>query len=255
MDAISVHTTLRSWGSRARSRAWRPIRRSQDPEQSPGPRRELACARTGDGCVHWNRCVEGSAGHLRPPKRRDLRRHARRRRPRASCRAPAHACSCAGRARGDGRIRDRGRKRSPRRICPWRLSIRVRSATSPVRPASSPRPIVSTPPRIARRKDGRLSTPYRPLRRGHPPARAARGRRRSPGAGRTGGAPAAGHRDDRGGEKPPSSRGQPRVLKAIDRHVDVLQAELSELDRDIDGAIRKAPPGRPTPTFWPACLE
>jgi hypothetical protein len=45
------------------------------------------------------------------------------------------------------------------------------------------------------------------------------------------------------------------VLKAIDRHVDVLQAELSELDRDIDGAIRKAPPGRPTPTFWPACLE
>jgi transposase len=35
--------------------------------------------------------------------------------------------------------------------------------------------------------------------------------------------------------------GQPRVLKAIDRHVDVLQAELSELDRDIDGAIRKSP--------------
>ena len=35
--------------------------------------------------------------------------------------------------------------------------------------------------------------------------------------------------------------GQPRVLKAIDRHVDVLQAELSELDRDIDGAIRNSP--------------
>ena len=35
--------------------------------------------------------------------------------------------------------------------------------------------------------------------------------------------------------------GQPRVLKAIDRHVDLLQAELSELDRDIDGAIRKSP--------------
>jgi transposase len=35
--------------------------------------------------------------------------------------------------------------------------------------------------------------------------------------------------------------GQPRVLKAIDRHVDVLQAELSERDRDIDGAIRKSP--------------
>ena len=34
--------------------------------------------------------------------------------------------------------------------------------------------------------------------------------------------------------------GQPRVLKAIDRHVDLLQAELSELDRDIDGAIRKS---------------
>ncbi len=35
--------------------------------------------------------------------------------------------------------------------------------------------------------------------------------------------------------------GQPRVLKAIDRHVDLLQVELSELDRDIDGAIRKSP--------------
>jgi transposase len=35
--------------------------------------------------------------------------------------------------------------------------------------------------------------------------------------------------------------GQPRVLKAIDRHVGVLHAELSELDRDIDGAIRKSP--------------
>jgi transposase len=34
--------------------------------------------------------------------------------------------------------------------------------------------------------------------------------------------------------------GQPRVLKAIDRHVDLLQVELSELDRDIDGAIRKS---------------
>ena len=34
--------------------------------------------------------------------------------------------------------------------------------------------------------------------------------------------------------------GQPRVLKAIDRHVDLLQAELSELDRDIDSAIRKS---------------
>jgi len=34
--------------------------------------------------------------------------------------------------------------------------------------------------------------------------------------------------------------GQPRVLKAIDRHVDLLQVELSELDRDIDAAIRKS---------------
>jgi transposase len=34
---------------------------------------------------------------------------------------------------------------------------------------------------------------------------------------------------------------QRRVLKAIDRHVDLLQVELSELDRDIDGAIRKSP--------------
>jgi hypothetical protein len=49
--------------------------------------------------------------------------------------------------------------------------------------------------------------------------------------------------------------GQPRVLKAIDRHVDLLQTELSELDRDIDGAIRRAPPGRPTPISWPACPE
>jgi transposase len=35
--------------------------------------------------------------------------------------------------------------------------------------------------------------------------------------------------------------GQPRVLKAIDRHVDLLLAELSELDRDIDSAIRRSP--------------
>jgi transposase len=34
--------------------------------------------------------------------------------------------------------------------------------------------------------------------------------------------------------------GQPRVLKAIGRHVDLLQAELSELDGDIDGAIRNS---------------
>ena len=41
--------------------------------------------------------------------------------------------------------------------------------------------------------------------------------------------------------------GQPRVLKAIDRHLDLLQAELSELDRDIDSAIRKSPAWRPRP--------
>jgi len=34
---------------------------------------------------------------------------------------------------------------------------------------------------------------------------------------------------------------QPRVLKAIDRHVELLQAELSDLDREIDGAIRNSP--------------
>jgi transposase len=34
---------------------------------------------------------------------------------------------------------------------------------------------------------------------------------------------------------------QTRVLKAIDRHVDLLQAELAELDRDIDASIRKSP--------------
>ena len=38
--------------------------------------------------------------------------------------------------------------------------------------------------------------------------------------------------------------GQLRVLKAIDRHVDLLQAELSELERDIDGAIRNSPAWR-----------
>jgi transposase len=47
--------------------------------------------------------------------------------------------------------------------------------------------------------------------------------------------------------------GQPRVLKAIDRHVDLLQAELSELEGDIDARSARAPPGRPTPTFWPVC--
>jgi transposase len=34
---------------------------------------------------------------------------------------------------------------------------------------------------------------------------------------------------------------QGRVLKAIDRHLELLQSELSELDRDIDGAIRNSP--------------
>jgi transposase len=34
---------------------------------------------------------------------------------------------------------------------------------------------------------------------------------------------------------------QPRVLKAIDRHLALLQAELSELEGDIDGAIRNSP--------------
>jgi transposase len=34
---------------------------------------------------------------------------------------------------------------------------------------------------------------------------------------------------------------QRRVLRAIDRHLELLQSELSELDADIDGAIRKSP--------------
>ena len=34
---------------------------------------------------------------------------------------------------------------------------------------------------------------------------------------------------------------QGRVLKAIDRHLELLQSELCELDGDIDGAIRKSP--------------
>ncbi len=34
---------------------------------------------------------------------------------------------------------------------------------------------------------------------------------------------------------------QHRVLRAIDRHLELLQIELSELDRDIDGAIRNSP--------------
>ena len=34
---------------------------------------------------------------------------------------------------------------------------------------------------------------------------------------------------------------QPRVIRAIERHLAVLQAELSELDGGIDDAIRKTP--------------
>jgi len=34
---------------------------------------------------------------------------------------------------------------------------------------------------------------------------------------------------------------QSRVLRAIERHLELLQSELCELDRDIDGAIRKSP--------------
>jgi transposase len=37
------------------------------------------------------------------------------------------------------------------------------------------------------------------------------------------------------------SASQPRVIRAIDRHLVLLQNELSELDGDIDGAIRKSP--------------
>ena len=40
---------------------------------------------------------------------------------------------------------------------------------------------------------------------------------------------------------------QYRVVRAIERHLAVLQAELSELDGDIDGRSVKAPPGRPMP--------
>jgi transposase len=34
---------------------------------------------------------------------------------------------------------------------------------------------------------------------------------------------------------------QRRVLRAIERHLELLQSELSELEEDIDGAIRKSP--------------
>jgi transposase len=34
---------------------------------------------------------------------------------------------------------------------------------------------------------------------------------------------------------------QRRVIRAIERHLALLQAELSELEGDIDGAIRKTP--------------
>ena len=34
---------------------------------------------------------------------------------------------------------------------------------------------------------------------------------------------------------------QRQVLRAIDRHIELLQSELSELEQDIDGAIRKCP--------------
>ena len=34
---------------------------------------------------------------------------------------------------------------------------------------------------------------------------------------------------------------QRRVVRGIDRHLELLQTELSELDRDIDGAIRGSP--------------
>src|SRR4029077_12355986 len=40
---------------------------------------------------------------------------------------------------------------------------------------------------------------------------------------------------------------QPRVIRAIERHLAVLQAELSELDGGIDDAIRKTRLGRPMP--------
>ena len=81
----------------------------------------------------------------------------------------------------------------------------------------------------------------RPLRRRHSSARPARRGRRSPGAGRAGGRRRQVIEMIVAEKNRRRLAGQPRVLKAIDRHVDVLQAELSELDRDIDGAIRKSP--------------
>ena len=76
--------------------------------------------------------------------------------------------------------------------------------------------------------------PIRPLAQPSPTTKP----RRSANCGR---APAAGHRDDRGGEKPPSSRGPAARAQGHRPACRSPAGRASELDRDIDGAIRKSP--------------
>ena len=119
--------------------------------------------------------------------------------------------------------------RWPPRSCRWRWSPRARSAILPAPPASLPKPIGSMPPRspISPRQSGRRPDPC-------PRNRA--------GPGRIGGAPSSTHRDDpRPGQSPSHAPCSAKVIRAIERHLGVLQAELSDLDKDIDQAIRDSP--------------
>ena len=149
----------------------------------------------------------------------------------------------AGRHGGHRRLRDHRRQRAGRgAACRWRWSIPARSAISPAPPASWPRPTASMP----------RPSPISPRRSGRPTP--ADRRRRGAGPGRAGRPPPPGHRDD-GRRSATAAAGPPSAgcSRAIDRHLTLLQAELSELERRHRRArSATARPGRPTPICWPA---
>ena len=132
------------------------------------------------------------------------------------------------RSRRRADTRRRSQAPLPPRICPWRWSILVRSATSP----RSTGKLAKTD-RLDAAAIAHFAEAIRP------PAR-----RVADGEAQALGELVARRRQVIEMIVAEKNRcrlaGQRRVLKAIDRHVDLLQAELSELDRDVDGAIRKS---------------
>ena len=148
----------------------------------------------------------------------------------AAGRAAAGAGSGSGRDGGDRRLRDGGGQRDGRR------AAAAGGGQSPPDPRFCPRHRQAGQDRPARRRGDRSFC------RSDPAAGAADRRCRGAGPRRTGGAPPPGHRDDgRRTQSPP--HGHPAPGYQGDRAASRLccRAELSELEGDIDGAIRSSP--------------